>query len=174
MVTFYSMSRNISQYVGISFLWLLACSYPRGYKTVIEKNKYAIEVASYLTRTRDLSSTPGLQYHNRYRTVYLVVEDTYKSTTDESFEAYCEKVIEGFKKRFGNIQVYQLPDTQLNGQRAVLQEITLSTDGEEVWYYLAMVETQKRYYQICSWTIARRKDKYEQDIRHMVHSFKEI
>jgi hypothetical protein len=166
-----SAGHNISY---IIILFLTACVYPEGYKLVTEKDKFTVEVAGYLTKTRDLSPVPSLQYHNRYRTVYLLIEDTHKSTTQESFEAYHQKIIDGFKKRFGTIQVTVLPDTMLNGHRAILEEITVKTDGEEVWYYLATIESPKRFYQVCSWTISRRKEKYEKDIRHMVNSFKEI
>jgi hypothetical protein len=166
-----------NKFIAVLFLLcsiLAGCYYPEGYKIVTEKDRYTVDVANYLTKTRDLSTTPSLQYHNRYRTVYLLIEDTHKYTTKESFEDYHQKIIDGFKKRFGAINITALPDTLLNGNRAVFEEITLKTDGENVWYYLATVETPKRYYQICSWTIERRKEKYENDIRQMVNSFKEL
>jgi hypothetical protein len=150
------------------------CSYPEGYKLINEKDKFSIEVAGYLTKTRDLSTNPSLQYHNRFRTVYLLVDDVHKSTTKETFEEYHKRNIDGFKKRFGNITITVLPDTLLNGHKALLEEIRLKTDNEYVWYYLATVETEEYYYQICSWTIEKRKEKYEKDIRHMVNSFKEL
>jgi hypothetical protein len=150
------------------------CNYPEGYKPLIEKDKYSIEVAGYLSRTRDLSTNPSLQYHNRFRTVYLLVDDTHKSTTKDDLTQYHQNIINGFKKQFGNITLKTLPDTLLNGKKAILEEIRLKTDNEYVWYYLATVETDKNFYQICSWTIEKRKEKYETDIRHMVNSFKEL
>jgi hypothetical protein len=156
------------------FLNIIACSYPEGYKTIIEKEQYSIDVAGYLTKTRDLSTTPSLQYHNRFRTVYLVVTDKLKSSTEENFEKYHHNLIKSFEKQFGKIKVTVLPDTLLNGHKAIIEEIELKTDGEKVWYYIATLETDKYFYQVCSWTIDRRKEKYEADIRHMVNSFKEL
>ena len=158
----------------VVLLSMFSCSYPEGYKPIIEKDRYTIDIAGYLTKTRDLSTTPSLQYHNRFRTVYLVVADKIKSSTEENFKQYHDNLIASFKKQFGEIKVTVLPDTVLNGHKAIIEEISLKTDGEKVWYYIATLETDKYYYQVCSWTIERRKEKYEADIRHMVNSFKEL
>lgn len=167
------MKLNITIVVA-ALLSLFACSYPEGYKTIIEKDRYSIDIAGYLTKTRDLSTTPSLQYHNRFRTVYLVVTDKLKSSTDEDFEKYHNNLVKSFEKQFGEIKVKVLPDTLLNGHTAIIEEIELKTDGEKVWYYIATLETDNYFYQVCSWTLDRRKEKYETDIRHMVNSFKEL
>jgi hypothetical protein len=160
--------------VALCLLLAAGCTYQKGYKNIVEKDKFSIEVAGYLSKTRDLSTTPSLQYHNRFRTVYLLVDDTHKSTTKESFVQYHENALNGFRKIFGDIKVTVLPDTLLNGQKCILEEIVLKTDNEKVWYLLATIETEKNYYQVCSWTIEKRKEKYENDIRYMVTSFKEL
>jgi len=168
------MMKHVLMTVAVLSVVWSGCSYPEGYKLVNEKDKFSVEVAGYMSKTRDLSTNPSLQYHNRFRTVYLIVDDVHKSTTKETFEEYHKRNIDGFKKRFGDIRVTTLPDTLLNGQKALLEEIRLKTDNEYVWYYLATVETKEYYYQVCSWTIEKRKEKYEKDIRYMVNSFKEL
>lgn len=161
----------------ISFLFLFfiaSCSYQEGYKSITEKGQFNIEVAGYLTKTRDLSTEPSLQYHNRFRTVYLLVDDKLKSKDKESFTVFHDNILKGFKKTFGEVKVKTLPDTILNGKKAIIQELSLKTDGEKVFYILACVETDKFYYQLCSWTLDFRRDKYEKDLRHMIYSFKEL
>lgn len=157
-------------------LWLLilllhACTYDEAFKIVNEKNLYTLEIASYLTKTRDLSTIPSLQYHNRFRTVYLVIKNDLISTIDMDFESYRQEFVNSFLERFPDAQLNTLPQNELNGYPAIMEEIVVKTDGEKVWYLSATVKGKKHYYQILSWTLDHRKEKYEQDIRQMVQSF---
>src|SRR5690606_24671192 len=145
------MKHAFSVFIASIFV-LASCSYPEGYKTIQEKNIYEIDVAGYLTKTRDMWSVPSLQYHNRFRTVYLIVVDKLKSTTNnKSFEEFNQDVLKDFKTQFPGMTIIPSTDSLINGHRAIVHEMEAEMDGEKVWYLLAVLEGKERYYQVCSW-----------------------
>lgn len=156
---------------GLIIFFISSCSYDENFKTVQEKNLFTIEVAPYLTKTRDLSTIPSLQYYNRFRTVYLVVKSDLISTLDQSFEDYHHDFVQSFEERFPDTKFTTISKTDLNGFPAIIEETTIKTDGEKVWYLSATVKGKQHYFQLLSWTLDHRKEKYEVDIQKMIQSF---
>lgn len=63
---------------------------------------------------------------------------------------------------------------EINGNKALVAEITGVLNGIDVFYKLAVIETNKKFYQVLTWTRADRKEKYEKDLVKIIESVKEI
>lgn len=57
----------------------------------------------------------------------------------------------------------------IEGKKMITEELTIA-----IYYELAVVQGEKGFYQILSWTLSDQKDKYADDMDRMTNSFKEL
>ncbi len=147
-----------------------ACKYTGELEEKEVVGKFKISVTDYLSKADDLHPNAVFQYSSPYRTVYLLVLDTPKA--DISLADYGQLAANRLAIALKDSTVEQIDTITLSAAPTMLYEIEGIITGEGIWYYLALVEGKQQHYQVLAWTLTRRKDKYSDDIKKMVQSFK--
>ena len=57
---------------------------------------------------------------------------------------------------------------------AMVVVTTEQVNGNKVFYIVAVVETEKTYYQIFTWTLDSKKTQNEQQMKEIISSFREL
>ena len=154
---------------------LVGCSYSSEMQEMKIDNRFSIKVVGYLSPSGKLHPNPDLQYENRFRTVYLLVLDTIK-TTGVDLDSFSKKAIETLASGSTEKAHWTRVDsvTTINGAPGRQYDMRMIMTGEEVDFKIVTVESKDRFYQALGWTLHARKnrDQYLKDINTMVTSFK--
>ncbi len=135
-------------------------------------NQYIISVPEYMQRCSDLHKDASFQYQNSEKEIYALVIDEKKEMMKDynlnniASQPFLETIKEG---------KVSIPGRQhINGNNALVAEITGKIDQNNVYYKLGVIETPYAFYQILIWTLAENKEKLEPDMIKMIESFKEL
>ncbi|KAF2520167.1 hypothetical protein E0W68_02790 [Flavobacterium salilacus subsp. salilacus] len=156
-------------------------------QTVRVKQLYTIEIPDFLSEAKYLDKEASLQYQNLVKEVYIVVLDEpkevlEKTIADNGLEDYYTLDINGYASlltdsmeesvAFDSIPVLQ-PE-KINGLNSQILNFTGKIEGVHIYWKLAYIEGRNNYYQVMTWTLASRKEEYQNIMDAMVNSFKEI
>jgi len=149
-----------------------------------ENGFYSIKVADYMEATDKLNNNASMQFQEDYREIYLIVIDEQKSFLDPDYD-----LKKYFKFAQDNIIKSNLTDTEttepvekdINGlnalQGTVVGKYNLGTKEKEqiveVFYSFIVLESENRFYQVFTWTLANKRKRYEPLLQEMLESFKE-
>lgn len=169
------MSKKPELYL-IFFLFLIfgsSCKYDEGAFEAKAGDVFKIEVPNYFSSTQQLAPGAPIQFLNRYRTVYVVglYDSKGKSKT---LDDYDETVIERFSLDLKEFESEKIKEEQVNGLTKRHYKLTGRSTGENIIYYLMTAEDEEHYYQVCTWTLDFRLEKYEQDLQSIIKSFERI
>lgn len=164
------------------FTILLSCD-SKEVQTVTIKNKYTLQLPGFLSKATDLHEDASLQYQNALREFYVVVIDEPKQdfyniaeTTEDfpaDFEGYHQILRSGLEEAIEDIDIAPTKDTQINGLKAKTFSLTGNIETIPVFYEIAYIEGKDRFYQIVTWTLKDNKEKYSEQMRNILSSFKE-
>lgn len=165
------------------FVSLFSCTSDNT-ETITVKNKYSVELPSFLSKAKDLHNMASLQYQNAFKEFYIVIIDEPKEefasaakTTDEftpDFNGYHQILRGSLEASIENGVFTDTKDTQINGLKAKTFTLTGKVDEIPIFYDIAYVEGNDRFYQIVIWTIESSKDKFREPMDKIIASFKEI
>ena len=68
----------------------------------------------------------------------------------------------------------KITTTTIHRLPAMVVETTEQVNGNKVFYIVAVVETEKTYYQIFTWTLDSKKTQNEQQMKEIISSFREL
>ena len=158
---------------GIILIELMqSCSYKEEMKVLNVNNEFTMAVPSYLKEDKTLKPGAPFQYCNRFRNIYAVVFSDNKDTINQDFQTYYNsqiKIIKAVLKRPG---VSDSTAIEVGGAKGVKTEIFGNMQNENIYYSHMLLETDKKYYQVCVWTRGEeRKLKYGPAIEALLYSF---
>ena len=139
----------------------------------------------------------SLQYANPKEAFFVaVIDDNREELTEALFELLKDKLGVQTKKAFA--ERFRLKDyfdvcyqgwveakmmrpsaakittTTIHRLPAMVVETTEQVNGNKVFYIVAVVETEKTYYQIFTWTLDSKKTQNEQQMKEIISSFREL
>jgi len=159
-------------------LLFVSCNSNTEYKPIKVKNKFSLELPDFLSEAQNLNPEASLQYQNPLKEFYVIVLDEPRSNfPDEAginLEGYKDMLMENLKANLESPSFSEERDTVINGLKAKLFSLTDKTKGLEISYKFAYIESKNNFYQILTWTLANRKDKFSADMDRIIASFKEI
>ena len=159
---------------------LASCQHETVFTEVKVNDRYAILIPDYLQPCADLHKDASLQYQNVEKDIYAIVIDEKKITMqgydlDYDLDLYFKSIAsQPFLETIKEGKVSTPERKQIDGHKTLIAEITGKIDGTEVYYKLAVVETDYEFYQLLVWTRAENKGKFETDMIKVVESFKEL
>jgi hypothetical protein len=157
-----------------------SCSNETAFKEVKVNDRYSISIPEYLQPCVDLHKDASFQYQNTDKDIYAIVIDERKKTMakydlDYDIDLYFKNIAsQPFLETIKNGKVTTPVRETINGNSALVSEITGNVDGIDAYYKMGVIETPYAFYQILTWTRADNKDKYENDMKRMIESFKEL
>ena len=163
--------------LGFLSVLFLNCNSKTEFHTVKIKNQYSLDLPDYMGEARDLNTEASLQYQNTFRELYAIVLDEQKTDFPnpeeinlENFYSIVRGNLEGTLK---NPTFSAARDTTINGLKAKLFSLSDNTEGVDIYYQFAYLESDNHFYQILIWTLENRKDQYIKDMDRIIASFKE-
>jgi hypothetical protein len=148
------------------------------FKEVKGKTNFTMQMPEYLTEVTDLNADASLQYSNTKEEVYLIVIDDSKEELKKADVTYTLQQYFDFaaKNLEGSVSNYKLAtpvSKTINGNKALVGEITGKFQQYDVYYKIGAIESPKNFYQVVTWTMGDKKDKYAADMDTMIESLKE-
>lgn len=171
----------------ILILFLVSCQPTGTEQTIIVENKYSLTIPSFLTKVSNLNEDASLQYQHAWKEFYVIVIDEsreefrkalYDNDLDETYsidiKGYSDLLLDVFTSTMTINNKTELKDTIIDNFPARTIQITARTEGVDVYFSLAFVEGNKRYYQIMAWTLSNKKYQYDYKMGKLINSFKEL
>ena len=151
-------------------------------KTV--ENKFSLLIPESLEQTNKLNSIASIQFENTNQDFYIMVLDEskdvfnkavnkeiYNTTTD--LDGYYKVIVNHFKEITSkDFKVYNIEKKKINHSNAIVFSMSGINDGYPAFYRYAVIESNKRYYQIMSWTNTSQEHKYTDRMNKIIDSFK--
>lgn len=164
---------------SITLLFLFSCSSETAFKEVKVNERYAVSVPEYMQACTDLHKDASFQFQNTEKDIYAIVIDERKKTMekydlDYDLDLYFKNSSQPFLETIKDGSVSVPSPEKINGEKALISEITGKIDQTSVYYKLGIIETPYAFYQILTWTSADNKSRYEQDMMRIIRSFKEL
>jgi len=167
-----------------AFLLLISCN--KNTQTVNVDNRYTLEVPADFKQVNDLNKEASLQYQNTLKELYVIVIDEPKTAftaaiNDNGLSDTYSNTLEGYSKLItdgmdSSIAVKKMPDfidKTIHELKARELSFEGLSSGNQVYWKLAFIEGNNRYYQIMVWTLADNHNKHEKKMQAIVDSFTE-
>ncbi len=164
----------------VTVLVISSCNHKTVFTEVTINNRYSISVPDYLQPCKDLHKDASMQYQNAEKGIYALVIDEKKKTMQDydinyDIDAYFNNIAkQGFIESIKNGKISVPGRQEINGNKALIAEVTGKVEQTDVYYKLAIIETPYTFYHILSWTSAENKEKFEPDMVKMIESLKEM
>lgn len=150
-------------------------------------DSFDISVPKYMKKMDNLNEDASLQYANLYKEAYVVVTVEDKNVFKKTFKSYKEydtikSLIDNYKEvrvkmfkeimKVDKIEHYSLQD--INGYNARQFKIEGTIDNVDIFYLMAVVETDEDLYLVMNWTLLDRSKRFENTFETMTTSFNKI
>lgn len=128
----------------------------------------------------DIQKDASLQYQNLEKDIYAIVIDEKKVTMQNydlnfNLDTYYNNISsQGFSESIKDGKISIPGRQEINGNKALISDITGQLEEKEVFYKLAVIESPYEFYQILTWTRASHREEMEKDMIKMIESFKEL
>lgn len=165
--------KKLQLFVSIFLVVLLlnSCKYPDTPKSFEFKEKFNIEFAPYLSKTKDIHPNAIFQAQNKYRDVYyILVPQAYKPDS-LWFETLYDSLSNDLKK--GVKESYVLKDTFfVNDKNYIVHELSMNGKVKEksFFFLFQLIQKDTTIYQSAGWCFKNKKDLWEKDLRAINNS----
>lgn len=173
--------------ICISLFFVVACQSSFGYKTVTFEDKYSLTIPAILTETDDLHAEAALQLKNEFIEFYVLVFDESKEEINDLFidanlPEYYDMGLENYSNLIweslnNNFEIYNYTgffDLKINGLPAKYVEFNGKFSDIDIYYSLTVIEGEKNFYQISSWTLTSMESRNKEKIDEIKFTFKEL
>lgn len=157
-----------------------SCNRETTFSEVNINNRYTILMPAYMKPCNDIVKDASLQYQNLEKDIYAIVIDEKKVTMQDydlnfNLDSYYNSISsQGFSENIKNGKISIPGRQEINGNKALIADITGKLEDNEVYYKFAVIESPYEFYQIMTWTRASHREKLEKDMTKMIESFKEL
>lgn len=154
------------------------------YKKKSVENKFSLLIPESLGQTSKLNTTASIQFENRSQDFYIMIldepKDAYTKAVDNKvynttadLDGYYKVVVNHFKEITSkDFKIYHIEKKKINHSNAIVFSMSGINDGYPAFYRYAIIESNKRYYQIMSWTNTSQEQKYTERMNKIIGSFK--
>lgn len=179
---------KITAAITILSLLLISCGNREESKETVKiGGRYLLELPVSYKETTGLNDEASLQYQNAYKNIFVIVIDEHKSQLDLALETnslydvytsdlngYSNLILDNMKARLGVDSLPKMQNIKVRGLNAKLLSFSAVSEGLNLYWKIAFVEGNKRYYQINTWTLNENREKYDAELMDIISSFREI
>lgn len=142
---------------------------------------YQLSLPNYMSKTGGLNSAASIQYKSVIKDVYgFVIYDTKEelnlvemnfSSISEFYEEFMNDFLVGEKSK-----KVSTPKFSTQGKTSFIESDVFYYDQDaelEIFYLVGVVETEKAFYKVISWSSAEKKDQFKVDFQQILYSLKD-
>jgi hypothetical protein len=124
--------------------------------------------------TEELHEEAELRVSNMREEKYVIVLNEEKDAFDDdiTLKDYRDLIIGGMEASIENSELSETIETQVNGNKAMLDEIEGSVNKIKVIYWIYSIETEDSFVQIIGWTLQKDAEKNKDAVLKVMNSFK--
>ena len=163
----------------------VSCQTENTYQTIKIKKQYSMELPAFLEKTTELNTEASLQYQNVFKELYVIVIDEpkqgfintmakQKSGITADFNGFSDIALENLKASLTNFDFSGIENIIVNGLEARSFSISGTVEGIDVYYKAAHIATATDFYQVLTWTLVDKKEKYDAEMNKIIASFKSL
>jgi hypothetical protein len=138
---------------------------------------FSVSAPAYMTKTTGLNKASTIEFKNLAKDVYtFVIVDTKEELRllelNYSLIEYYEDFTSTFLKSYESKE-FSKPISSKKGNTNFMEFEASVFDADiktKVYYLAGIVETEKSYYRVVSWTTMANKDKYKADFQKTLYS----
>lgn len=166
----------------LSLLFLVTNAFSQSLTKEIKiKRSFELTVPNYMNRTVGLNDVASLQFKNTVKDIYgVVIEDDKEELVlaelnYSSINEFVEETIKTFLENESSKKISS-PLFKKNGEINFAEFDASYFDDElkvEVYYLFGIVETKSTFYKVLLWCGGSEKEKYKEEFRKILYSFKE-
>ncbi len=178
---------RISLYFILSLFIFQSCSSGEEEKLVTVENNFSLSLPKFLKEVDDLNAAASLQYQSGIKEFYVLVLDESKDEVhaginennlaeiyENNIEGYSKLIVENFQQGLAEPDFSETIDTIINGLPAKLTSVKGIVEDIEIFYSLGVYEGEENYFQVLTWTLESRKDKYKSKMKKILCSMKDL
>lgn len=87
---------------------------------------------------------------------------------------YSELIMSGFEKSISIYNKSKIIDTTINNMPARISTVSGRVEGIDVYYLIAFIQGNERYYQVMTWTLANKENEYKDKMNRILYTLKEL
>jgi len=149
-----------------------------GLKVITSEDGFCqLEVPNDWSLQSDLNDYANIQAANFHEDLYVITISEYKIdfTDDYTLESYSDISLQNFADGVTDFVITSGPTRlEINGQRALQYEIRAESEGANVVAIITIVNGDKGFHQIMTWTILSKYEKNKSLLKSVTNSFREI
>lgn len=168
-------------------IFFTSCQSDETKQVVTIENKYSISIPSFLTKVSNLNDVASLQYQHAWNEFYVIVIDESKEemqkvlsennligTYPNDINGYSSLLLNGLGENMKVTKKSKVINSIVNNMPARILTISAKVEGIDAFYTIAFIEGKNRYYQIMTWTLAKKESEYKEKMNQILHSLKEL
>lgn len=161
---------------------LVSCDMKEENQTININDQYSLELPSHMSKASNLNEEASLQYQNILKELYVIVIDEPKKEVDGYLESsykttglasYAQLLHDNFKQALEKPKFSEVQNSQINGLKAQMFSASGIVETYGIYYEMAYIEGNHSYYQVLVWTAEGQKEKYAQQMKDIIATFKE-
>jgi hypothetical protein len=142
---------------------------------------FQLNLPTYMSKTGGLNSAASIQYKSVIKDIYgFVIYDTKEelslvemnfSSISEFYEEFIKDFLVGEKNR-----KISKPKISRQGKTSFIESDVTYYDQDaeiEIFYLVGVVETEKAFYKVISWSAADKKDQFKADFQQILYSLRD-
>ncbi|AWK06603.1 hypothetical protein HYN56_21165 [Flavobacterium crocinum] len=152
------------------------------YENKSVENKYSLLIPETLSQTDQLNSIASIQFQSTEQDFYIMVieevKDNFAKAIQEKkanitpdLEGYYNVITKHFEEITKDFKIYDLEKKRINSSNAIVFSMSGINDDYPVFYRYAIIESDKTFYQIMSWTNTSQEKKYIDRMNKIIDSF---
>lgn len=157
------------------------------FKEVKISDEYRIHLPKYMKETKELNDDASLQFQNAFKETYIIIIDETKEefiAASKEYGVYDSTI--SIVKHYSDIQLMFFGESvdiamtpkseskKIGGLDAEIVEFWghMEDIKQDIYYFIAFVESKDKVYMIMAWTLKSRMNKYKNSFLKMVNSFR--
>lgn len=175
------MKKGITIFASSLFLLASTAFSQSGLKEYTAGHIFKISLPDYMSKTIGLNTASSIEYRSVVKDVYgVIILDTKEELAlaemkFTSIQEFYEYFMNGFLGDAKSKKVSE-PILKKIGETKVLESDVFYHDEEsdtDIYYLAGIVETEKAFYKVLSWSAAESKDKFKSDFQKILYSLKD-
>lgn len=177
------------KYILLMFIasTIVGCAQKQETQMVTYNDEYAVELPVYLKKVNDLNKDASLQYMNTVKGLHamvidepkesflnMIVDENLQENYSQDLDSYSKVLLKRINDNFHIIERPIVEDISINGLNAKYFSFVITITGNDFYYEIAVVEGEKKYYQLYTWVPLNFKSKEMDSMRDIIESFTEL
>jgi hypothetical protein len=149
------------------------------FKETKGKGNFTILIPDYMIVDESLNDQASLQYSCAAQEKYIIVivdskQELKDASAEYTLQTYYDFAAKNIQSMIESSNLEKPTKSKINGNTSLTGSITGKFKEYDIYYKLEVIESEKNFYQVLTWTLASNKKDFGKDMDKMLKSLKEL